>query len=104
MKYLWWATLVLVAVVVILFAISNRETISIGLWPLPVQLELPLYLLILGTLLFGFVVGEVTGRIGSWRFRREARRGRERIAVLERELETERAQRGVAVPVAAISR
>ena len=93
MKFLWWSLLALVAVVLILFAISNRETVSVGLWPLPDLLQLPLYLVLLGTLVLGFFVGELTGWIGGWRWRREARRSRERIAMLEREVETERAQR-----------
>ena len=93
MKFLWWILLAIVAVVLVLFAISNRETVSVGLWPLPALVELPLYLVLLGTLLLGFIVGELTGWIGGWRWRREARRGRERIAMLEREIEAEQAQR-----------
>ena len=98
MKFLWWIVLALAALVLILFAIANRETVSVGLWLLPgAAMELPLYLLVLGTLLFGFVVGELVAWIGGWRWRREARRSRERIALLERELEAERA-RPVAAP------
>jgi uncharacterized integral membrane protein len=94
MKFLWWIVLATVAVVLILFAISNRETVSVGLWPLSGSaIQLPLYLVLLGTLLLGFIVGELTGWVGGWRWRREARRGRERIAMLEREIEAERAQR-----------
>ena len=87
MRFLWWIALALVAVILILFAISNREPVSVGLWPLPALVELPLYLVLLGTLLVGFLVGELSGWIGGWRWRREARRSRERIAMLERELE-----------------
>ncbi|HXP05879.1 MAG TPA: lipopolysaccharide assembly protein LapA domain-containing protein [Stellaceae bacterium] len=93
MKLLWWIVLALVAVVLILFAISNRETVSVALWPLSALIELPLYLVLLATLLVGFVIGELTGWIGGWRWRREARRSRERIAMLEREIETERTHR-----------
>jgi uncharacterized integral membrane protein len=97
MRFLWWTVLVLIAVVLILFAVSNRETVSVGLWPLPAAVELPLYLMVLGMLLVGFVAGELVGWIGGWHWRREARRSRERIAMLERELEAERAH-PVAVP------
>ena len=100
MKFLWWIVLALAALVLILFAIANRETVSVGFWLLPgAAVQLPLYLLVLGTLLFGFVVGELVGWIGGWRWRREARQSRERIATLERELEAERA-RPVAAPPA----
>jgi lipopolysaccharide assembly protein A len=105
MKFLSWLVLALVTLVVILFAVSNRETVSVGLWPLPALVELPLYLVLLGTLVFGFVVGELVAWIGGWRWRREARRGRDRIAMLERELEAAQAQRRDApAPIAALPR
>jgi uncharacterized integral membrane protein len=104
MRILSWIVLALAALVLILFAVSNRETVSVGLWPLPALVELPLYLVVLGTLVIGFVVGQLLTWIAGWRWRREARRSRERIAMLERELEAERAQRGVAVPLAALPR
>ncbi|HUI35373.1 MAG TPA: lipopolysaccharide assembly protein LapA domain-containing protein [Stellaceae bacterium] len=104
MKFLWWIVLAVVAVVLILFAISNREHVTLSVWLLPgAAIELPLYLLVLGSLLLGFVAGELTGWIGGWRWRREARRSRERIAMLEREIESERAQRAAGrAPLAAI--
>jgi uncharacterized integral membrane protein len=91
MKFLWWIVLAFVAVVLILFAVSNRETVSLGFWILPgAAVQLPLYLLVLGTLIVGFVVGQLVTWIGGWRWRREARRSRERIAMLEREFEAAR--------------
>jgi uncharacterized integral membrane protein len=99
MKLLWWIVLALVAAVLIVFAISNRETVSVALWPLPDLVELPLYLVLLGTLLLGFIVGELAAWVGGWRWRREARRGRQRIAMLERELNAAQAPRHDAVPL-----
>lgn len=104
MKILWWVVLALVALVLILFAVSNRETVSVELWPLPSALELPLYLVVLGTLVIGFFAGRFLTWVGGWRWRREARRSRERIALLERELEAGRVQRDGVPPVAALPR
>jgi len=105
MKFLWWIVLALAALLLILFAVSNREMVSVGLWPLPVLVELPLYLVVLGTLILGFVLGELVTWIGGWRWRRDARRSRDRIANLERELAAERAQPNEPrVPVVAIAR
>jgi len=81
-----WLAIVFAAVVLVLFAVSNRETASVGLWPLPVLVELPLYLVLLGTLLIGFVVGEFVAWVAGRRWRREARRLEHRVAALEREL------------------
>jgi uncharacterized integral membrane protein len=103
MKVLWWIVLALVGVLLILFAVSNRETVSVGLWPLPTLIELPLYLVLLGTLIVGFLCGELVAWIGGWRWRREARRSRERIAMLERELDTERARPVAQPPLPVVS-
>jgi uncharacterized integral membrane protein len=100
MRFLWWIVLALAALLLILFAVSNRETVSVGLWPLPDLVELPLFLVVLGTFLVAFLFGELVSWVGGWRWRREARRSRERIAMLERELEAERAQRAGTAPLA----
>ena len=100
MKFFWWLILALVALVLILFAVSNREAVSVALWPLPATIELPLYLVVLGMLIIGFLSGQFVTWIAGWRWRREARRSRERIAMLERELEAERAQRAGTAPLA----
>jgi uncharacterized integral membrane protein len=105
MKFFWWVVLALVALVLILFAVSNREAVAVALWPLPAGVELPLYLVVLGTLVIGFFAGQFVTWVGGWRWRREARRSRERIAMLERELEAARVQRVEPhVPVAALPR
>lgn len=104
MKFLWWIALALIALVLILFAVSNREAVSVALWPLPAVLQLPLYLVVLGTLVVGFFAGQFVTWVGGWHWRREARRSRERIAMLERELEAERLQRAGVAPVAALPR
>ena len=105
MRFLRWIALAFVAVLLILFAVSNRAIVSVGLWPLPDVVDLPLYLVVLGTLVVGFFAGDLVAWVGGWRWRREARRSRERIAMLERELAAERVQRGDArLPLAALPR
>jgi lipopolysaccharide assembly protein A len=105
MKFFWWVVLALVALVLILFAVSNRENVSVELWPLPALVELPLYLVVLGTLLVGFFAGELVAWVRNWRWRREARRSRDRIAVLERELDAARTPRAVTgLPIAVAPR
>ncbi|MGA8402301.1 MAG: lipopolysaccharide assembly protein LapA domain-containing protein [Stellaceae bacterium] len=105
MKILWWVVLALIALALVLFAIANRQTVSLGFWLLPgAAVELPLYLLVLVTLVIGFFAGQLVTWVGGWRWRREARRSRERIAMLERELEAERLQRAEVAPVATLPR
>jgi putative membrane protein len=91
-KILYRAVLLTVATLVILFAVSNRQTVSVGLWPLPFLADIALYLLCFATLLVGFVLGLWAGWAGGSRSRRELRNHRHRIEALERELTATQAQ------------
>jgi lipopolysaccharide assembly protein A len=91
-RILYRALLLLVAIVLILFAVSNRETTSLALWPLPFLVDLPLYLLFFLSLLIGGVVGAAMAWFAGRRDRRELRRRRRRIEALERELAATQAQ------------
>jgi len=86
MKLVFWIVVVAVATVLALFAMSNRAAVALGLWPLPFELDLPLYLAILFALLVGFLSGVVAVWIAGRHRRRENRRRGRRIAALEREL------------------
>jgi lipopolysaccharide assembly protein A len=74
------------AILLILFAVSNRETVWLELWPLPFVVDLPLYFLFFLSLLVGAVIGALAARIAGRRTRRELRRHRRRSEALEREL------------------
>ena len=92
MRLLFWIVVAFVAAVFALFAVSNREAVALHLWPLPFQVDLPLYLAILGALLIGFIVGLGTAWVAGRHQRRENRRRGRRIAALERELAAREAQ------------
>ena len=80
------------ALFLIPFAVSNRAIVSLGLWPLPFLIDLPLYLLVLLLLLAGFVAGATTAWMAGRRARRELRRGRRRVEALEGELKAARSE------------
>jgi len=86
MRAVWWAVTIAAAAVLSCFAVSNRQGISLELWPFPYAVDLPLYLLVLGVLLFGFVVGCATAWLRARPRRRELRRRGRHIQALEREL------------------
>ena len=92
MRILYRALFLVVAVLVVLFAVSNRQTVSIGLWPLPLLADIALYLLCFLCLLTGFVLGVGAGWAGRRRGRLELRDHRHRIEALERELAATHAQ------------
>jgi lipopolysaccharide assembly protein A len=86
MKLMFWIVMLVVAAVLGSFAASNQQSVALGLWPLPVVADLPLYIAVLGALLIGAVLGAFGTWIASGRRRREARRRARRLAALEREL------------------
>ena len=92
MKILFWFFVLIVAFVLALFAVSNRATVALGLWPVPFLVELPLYVAVLAALAIGFLIGEFAAWIAGHRWRREARRRARRIAALETELRATQAQ------------
>src|SRR5579883_1474056 len=82
MKLIGWILGALVAIVLILFAVSNRGAVALQIWPLPFSLELPLYAALLAALVIGFIAG----CLGGFKWRRRARRAESEAAALRRQL------------------
>lgn len=76
-----------VALVIILFAISNRHLVEVGFWPLPVIVEVPAYILGLCTMAFGFVLGVVATWISGGSTRHRARLAEGKARRLEEDLD-----------------
>ena len=72
--------------VLILFALSNRAAVSLGLWPTGLSLQAPLSLVVLGAAALGFLIGGIVVRLSELRHRRRARRAEARVRRLEEEL------------------
>lgn len=92
MRAVYWAGILVVAALVSLFAASNRETVSLGLWPLPFLAQAPLYLVVLVALFFGFAIGAVAAWIKGRRRRRQLRECRRQNEALARELAATQSQ------------
>ena len=73
-------------VLLVLFALSNRAAVTLGLWPTGISLEAPLALVVLGALALGFLAGGVVVRISELRHRRRARQAEAKVRRLEDEL------------------
>ena len=86
MRIVYRAGLIVIAIFLILFAVSNRDTVSIGLWPLPFLVDVPLYMLSFLSLAIGALIGVATAWMAGHRKRRELSVQRRRIGTLEREL------------------
>lgn len=86
MRTFRWVLIGLVALALIIFAIDNRQTVTVSLWPLPIEASMGLYLVVLLTLLAGFLLGELIAWMNGHHWRRQARQKTKRIEELEREL------------------
>ena len=86
MRFLFWVIVAVAAIALVLFAVSNRGDASLSFWPLPFIAEVPLYLLIVVTFVFGFIAGRLFGFVAARGRRGELRRRARRIEDLEREL------------------
>lgn len=91
-RAVYWVVVLAAAALCGLFAVSNLETVSLGLWPLPFLVDAPLYLVVAGALIVGFVVGAVAAWLGGRRRRSELRHCRRRVEALGRELAATQSQ------------
>ncbi len=83
---------VIAAIVIIGFAVANRDPVPVRFAPFPIVTELPIY----GVFLFGLVIGVLVGGLSVWftsfAKRREARRLRHKVWALETQLNVIRQQ------------
>ncbi len=81
-----WIVGVPVMIVVVVFSIANRGWVTVDFWPFEVSTSLPLFVLILGTFVVGFLVGAAIMWLSSGRTRDKARANYYKASHLEREL------------------
>ena len=63
MRRLTWLVGLPFAAVVILFALSNRETVVLAFWPFVDGVAMPLFLAVLFPLMAGFFLGKLHQRL-----------------------------------------
>ncbi len=85
-KLIAWLVAIPMAVAIAFFAIANRQSATIDLWPLPFAVTLPLFIVIIATVIFGFLIGTLVHWIIAGRLRLRAVRAERRTEVAEREL------------------
>ncbi len=86
MRYLSLILTIPVALLAVLFAVSNRGVVTFSLWPTPFTVDAPVYLATLLFLVVGFVLGGAITWLGQGRHRRRGRVMADRVAILERDL------------------
>jgi uncharacterized integral membrane protein len=85
-KHLSWILTVPLMIVAVVFAITNRAGATLNLWPLGITVEAPLFILVLGSVFVGLLVGGTIAWMSAGTARRRAREARHRAEAAEREV------------------
>jgi len=85
-RFVIWIVSVPIAVIVVAFAIANRVPVKIQFDPLPYELDVPIWITVIGSLATGFVIGSLCKWLIDYRYRSELRQGRKLIRGLEKEI------------------
>ncbi|MDJ0608638.1 MAG: LapA family protein [Kiloniellales bacterium] len=112
MKHFTWIITLPITLLVVTFAVVNRDLVAVDLWPLPMTVGTPLFVLVLGSALAGFLIGGLVMWWSAGKQRqklRALRRETERLARRNRSLENASqppaaARSGAGLPVAIESR
>ena len=91
MKHVSWILTLPLTVLVIVFAVANREFVPLDLWPFEIAVQLPVFVLVLGSMFVGFLIGALTMWLSGGKQRRRARSARGRLAKLERDVQRQQA-------------
>ena len=94
LRKLSWIITIPITVVCVVFALANRQSVMVDLWPFAISYEPPLFLLVLGALLVGFLLGVLVTWFAAGRTRDKARRAHYRASDLEREVAWLRRKQG----------
>jgi uncharacterized integral membrane protein len=91
-KLFTWILLPPVALVVIAFAVANRDAVTVKLDPLPLAFATPLYVVAMVGVFLGLVVGAAAAWTSGAKWRRLAREKRRESERLAAELQKDQAQ------------
>ncbi len=85
--------------VLVLFALSNTQSVHLGLWPTDLGLDAPLSIVVLVGMAIAFVLGALALWFSALAARHRARRAEHRVRALEAQLQqAARAARPAAMP------
>jgi uncharacterized integral membrane protein len=85
LKLVHWLVTLPVTVILIYFAVCNRQIVEVSFWPFA-SVSVWAFMLALPALVLGFLAGELAAWAGGRQRREEARAAARRIAALEQEL------------------
>ncbi len=86
MRVVSWSIAIVLGLLIVIFALSNRELAQWQLWPLAGTLDLPLFVPVLACAFVAFLLGGVVAWLSGASSRRLARRRGRRVAELEQQV------------------
>jgi uncharacterized integral membrane protein len=92
-RLLNWLVLLPLAILLVLFAIANRNGVILSFDPFegkesPLTISLPLFIVIFAALIFGILIGWLISLARQWRLWRAARAAENELARTKAELES----------------
>ncbi len=98
LRFLKIVILVICTALFATFSVSNRETVALSFFPLPYDIELPKFLLVLLAVLFGALLASLFTGLTLFRNMLERFRNRRKIAALKNEVEGLRIEKPAELP------
>ena len=96
MRRFGWIISIPIIAIIVIFAVMNRQDAALNLWPLPWAVQVPLFLLTLGAVLFGFLFGVLVMWISAARQRRRLRETKRHLDAAHSELQMARRETAAA--------
>ena len=93
-RFISWIAMLIIGVVAVVFAVSNRSSVDVNLWPVAEELSVPLFVIALGAALLGFLGGAIVAWFSGGRRRLRARLARRQVTGMEKDLGTLRERIG----------
>jgi uncharacterized integral membrane protein len=92
-KLVFWVILVPLAILILMFAVANREIVTVSFDPFSTRtpaaaISIPLFVLIFVLVILGVIIGGVAAWLRQSGYRRAARRRDADVNMLRREIET----------------
>ncbi len=103
MRFLAWLVGVPIAVLLVLFAVSNRDPVSIGIWPFTEGVTAPSFVVALVPFVLGLLIGLGWGGIGATRARWRHRRADRKVHKMEEQMAEMRTHHSSTTRIQAIS-
>ena len=85
-RLLSWVSMLIIGLIVIAFSISNRTLVLLDFWPLPAFQNTPIYIPVIISGFFGFIIGAIVAWFSAGTSRKKARKASRRASSLEKDL------------------